>query len=38
MFYADYGWDALIRLGRFDGSLEPLRVRDKFPLRIERIR
>ncbi len=38
MFYADYRWDGLIRLGRFDGSFEPLRVRGKFPLRIERIR
>ena len=38
MFYADYCWDGLIRLGRFDGSFEPLRVRGKFPLRIERIR
>jgi hypothetical protein len=38
MFYTDYRWDGLIRLGRFDGSFEPLRVRGKFPLRIERIR
>jgi hypothetical protein len=38
MFYADYRWDGLIRLGRFDGSFEPLRVRGKFPLHIERIR
>ena len=38
MFYADYRWDGLIRLGRFDGSFESLRGRGKFPLRIERIR
>jgi hypothetical protein len=38
MFYADYRWDGLIRLGRFDGSFEPLRARGKFPLHIERIR
>ena len=38
MFYADYRWDGLIRLGRFDGRFEPLRVRGKFPLHIEHIR
>jgi hypothetical protein len=37
MFYADYRWEGLIRLGRFEGSFEPLLVRGKFPLRIERI-
>ncbi len=37
MFYADYRWDGLIRLGRFEGGFEPLRVRGKFPLRIERV-
>jgi hypothetical protein len=37
MFYADYRWDGLIRLGRFDASFEHLRARGKFPLRIERI-
>jgi hypothetical protein len=38
LFYADYRWDGLIRLGRFEGGFEPLRVRGKFPVRIERIR
>jgi Cyclophilin-like family len=37
MFYGDYRWDGLIRLGRFEGGFESLRVRGKFPLRIERI-
>jgi hypothetical protein len=38
LFYADYRWSkGLIRLGRFDGSFEPLLVRGKFPLRIEHI-
>lgn len=38
LFYANYRWsDGVIRLGRFDGSLEPLRVRRRLPLRIERI-
>jgi hypothetical protein len=37
MFYADYRWEGLIRLGHFEGSFEPLLVRGKFPLRIERI-
>ncbi|MBY5901413.1 cyclophilin-like fold protein (plasmid) [Rhizobium leguminosarum] len=37
LFYADYRWDGLIRLGRFDNDFEPLRVRGEYPLRIERI-
>jgi hypothetical protein len=38
LFYAGYRWsEGLIRLGRFEGSVEPLLVRGKFPLRIERI-
>lgn len=37
-FYAGYRWSkGLIRLGRVDGSLDPLLVRGKFPLRIEAI-
>ena len=37
-FYAGYRWSlGLIRLGRIDGSLDPLLVRGEFPLRIERI-
>lgn len=37
LFYADYRWDGLIRLGRFDGDFEPLLVRGEFPVRIERV-
>lgn len=37
LFYADYRWEGLIRLGRFDGGFEPLLVRGEFPVRIERI-
>jgi hypothetical protein len=38
LFYADYRWsEGLIRLGRFEDRFEPLLVRGKFPLRIERI-
>ncbi|MBB4143137.1 cyclophilin-like fold protein [Rhizobium rhizoryzae] len=37
MFYADYKHPGLVRLGRFDEGYEALRVRGKFPLRIERI-
>jgi hypothetical protein len=38
LFYAGYRWsNGLIRLGRFEGGFEPLLVRGKFPLRIERI-
>lgn len=37
LFYADYKWDGLIRLGRFDGGFKPLLVRGEFPVRIERI-
>lgn len=36
MFYGPYRWSqGLIRLGRFDGSFDPLLVRGKFPLQIE---
>ena len=35
-FYAGYRWSkGLIRLGRIDGSFDPLLVRGKFPLQIE---
>jgi hypothetical protein len=35
-FYAGYRWSGgLFRLGRIDGSFEPLLVRGKFPLSIE---
>ena len=35
MFHAGYRWSqGLIRLGRFEGSIDPLLVRGKFPLRI----
>ena len=35
-FYAGYRWSSgLIRLGRLDGSVQPLLVRGEFPLRIE---
>lgn len=37
LFYADYRWEGLIRLGRFDDGFEPLLVRGEFPVRIERI-
>ncbi|UWM84242.1 cyclophilin-like fold protein [Rhizobium sp. SRDI969] len=37
LFYADYRWDGLIRLGRFDDGFEPLLVRGAYPVRIERI-
>ncbi len=37
-FHAAYRWSrGLIRLGRIDGSFNPLLARGKFPLRIERI-
>ena len=37
-FYASYRWSkGLIRLGRIDGSFDPLLVRGEFPLRVERI-
>ena len=36
LFYADYRWDGLIRLGRFD-SIDSLLARGEFPVRIERI-
>lgn len=37
-FYDSYRYSkGLIRLGRIDGGIEPLLVRGKFPLRIERI-
>ncbi|WP_421578266.1 cyclophilin-like fold protein [Shinella sp. M31] len=37
LFYDDYRWDGLIRLGRFAGGFEPLLVRGAYPVRIERI-
>ena len=37
LFYADYRWDGLIRLGRFDSGFDPLLVRGEYPVRIERI-
>lgn len=37
LFYDEYRWDGLIRLGRFDGGFEPLLVRGEYPVRIERI-
>ncbi|NNU37844.1 MFS transporter [Rhizobium sophorae] len=37
LFHADYRWDGLIRLGRFDNGFEPLLVRGAYPVRIERI-
>ena len=37
LFYDDYRWDGLIRLGRFDGGFDPLQVHGEFPVRIERI-
>ncbi|SCB35887.1 cyclophilin-like fold protein [Rhizobium multihospitium] len=37
LFYGDYKWDGLIRLGRFEGGFEPLRVRGEYPVHIERI-
>jgi hypothetical protein len=37
-FYAGYRWSrGLIRLGRIDGSFDPLLARGKFPLSIEHI-
>ena len=37
-FHAPYRWSSgLIRLGRLDGSTDPLLVRGEFPLRIEPI-
>ncbi|MCS0462866.1 MULTISPECIES: cyclophilin-like fold protein [Rhizobium] len=37
LFYGDYKWDGLIRLGHFDEGFDPLKVRGEFPVRIERI-
>ncbi|APO79582.1 cyclophilin-like domain-containing protein (plasmid) [Rhizobium etli 8C-3] len=37
MFYADYKYPGLIRLGRFDEGFQALHVPGEFPLRIERI-
>lgn len=37
LFYGDYQWDGLIRLGRFDDGFDPLRVKGQFPVRIEQI-
>jgi hypothetical protein len=37
-YYGDYRYSrGLIRLGRFDDSVEPLLTRGKFPLRIEQV-
>lgn len=39
LFYGEYQWSrGLIRLGRIDGSFEPLLARGKFPLQIDVIR
>lgn len=35
MFYGDYKFPGLIRLGRFDEGTDALHVRGEFPLRIE---
>lgn len=38
LFYAGYRWSrGLIRLGRLESGFEPLLVRGRFPLRIERV-
>ncbi|PDS63089.1 MFS transporter [Rhizobium anhuiense] len=37
LFYGDYIWDGLIRLGRFDEGFHPLRIQGNFPIRIERV-
>jgi len=37
LFYGDYKWDGLIRLGRFEEGFDPLNMRGEFPVRIERI-
>ena len=38
LFYGSYSYSTgLIRLGRFDDSIEPLLVRGAFPIRIERV-
>jgi hypothetical protein len=37
LFYGDYRWDGLIRLGRFDAGIEPLFVGGEYPVRIERM-
>lgn len=38
LFYDGYRWsEGLIRLGRVEGSFEPLLTHGKFPLRIERV-
>lgn len=38
-FYSGYRWSrGLIRLGRIDGSFDPLLTRGQFPLHIDRIR
>jgi hypothetical protein len=37
LFYAGYRYSSgLIRLGRLEGGIDPLLMRGKFPLRIER--
>ncbi|RUM24410.1 MFS transporter [Rhizobium vallis] len=37
LFYGDYKWDGLIRLGRFDDGFDPLLIRGNFPIRIEKV-
>ncbi len=37
MFYGDYEFPGLVRLGRFDEGYEALHVKGEYPLRIERI-
>ncbi len=37
LFYADYRWDGLIRLGLFEDGFDPLLVRGEYPVRIEHI-
>lgn len=38
LFYGSYRWSrGLIRLGRLDGSFEPLLVRGEFPLSVSRV-
>jgi len=37
LFYGNYQWDGLIRLGRFDDGFDLLRLKGQFPVRIEQI-
>lgn len=36
LFYGDYKWDGLIRLGRFEDGFDPLLIRGNFSVRIKR--